>query len=688
MSQAVLTILGDGTGAVRAFGDVTAASRASARAVLADWRRVGAGVASTLSKMSTDEAREQAARVRTSQRAARAREQAEKGASAVARAEGTYRQSGAKTEADKAVEQAQRVEKAREKSEKAATAASMREASRRAAIDRQRTREAAENERARTRSVGARARGLREVGGVAFQFASTAHGMIQDARQTAARRETDLDSTFLQLVPQGADAAEIARMRATIRQYAHDQRMDPDALFEAVGAAQSAHNALGGATPALRAQALQQTLRDANFASVIDPRSPGGITRLGALLRGQGGVTPEIHDAILRQAAGISFQGSVETDAALQSGLPGLMRAISTNTANTPDAERGRVVQETIADFLAQVQTTAASGGAVTVSANRMGALRGSLTNAYRQDQIGRALANRVGTMTADQRAEFGSAFTRDRRGRYTMNADMAASPSAAARFFGHMFGNDANAARNFLGTHGGGGNRQLLRNNEAELLTSYFATGQNAAGQTVRQYDLVEELKRATVTAQQEQIMRQVRGGEDQLNLNREESDRERALTDNTSVMNRLSNAVSGWLARNPLAGAAISAGGTVAGGSMASSALSAAGGTALGGAAVNATAASAQVVGSLAVGVAVGEGIMHGARAGASRLHGRDVDAAYGSGHSDSIFSPGMLGQFVDAIREGIMGAEVRVATGPVAPEVHAVGNKAREPGRVPRP
>lgn len=403
-------------------------------------------------------------------------------------------------------------------------------------------------------------RALGEMGRGGAQVLNQAHAAYQGARGTAASQETELNTIAIQT---GAGAEEAAQMRATVRAYIREHHMDADSVIGSLSGAQSRFNALGADTAGGRQAALHQTLEDVRFASNIDPTNVGAIPAFSAMLRQQG-VGGETRSAILRAATGISFAGSVETDDALRSGLPGMLRSLSATLSSTPEGQREQVTQTVVADFLAQLQTVAATGGAVTPTANRIGNLRTFLATPYRQDQLGQALAHR--TMTPAQRAEFDQTFRRGRDGKYTMDAAAVNSPSRTAAFFGHLFNNDATAVSSFLGAHGGGGNQQLMNRPEVGLLTSYFAMGQDAQGRSMRQYDAVNSLARQTISPERVAEIERIRSGEDRNNLNDNVNSNAAALTGNTGQLKRLSDELASFQARNPLVSAALPALGTVA--------------------------------------------------------------------------------------------------------------------------
>lgn len=521
MARVLLTIETDATSVRRTFGEIREESRALSSAIRGDFQRLAEVLAEPFRKMRREVAGAMAAIRREEERATQAAEGGARRRTTIAQGEASYRQSAAK---DTAREHA--------RGEENATAATTRESRRRIHQAEQEARRViAEAKRAneqRAQRVGAIAGAT---GQAALSFAGGAHEQIQRVRRSAAQRETALNNTLIQLVPSGASADEVASLRNSIMQQIRGARLDPDAVIPAIGQAQSFANALGGDTAAQRRANMESTMNDVRFASNIDPNDIGGLVRLGALARARGMNTNDRSD-LLRSFAGIGFQGSVETDESITRGLPGLMEAWSSGTAGLTDpAEVSRRRLEIARDFAAQVQAQAASGRTVTVSANRANTVRNALGNEYRQDQLGQAYAARRSTMTDAQRAAFDEAFTRGNDGKYRMNASVRDTASNAARFFGIMHNNDAGAMRNFLGTHGGGGARQLMMLPDVAALASYFATTTNGAGQQVRQYDYVNELSRSMITPEHERTIADVRNAEESRKLNAEDNANDKAL-------------------------------------------------------------------------------------------------------------------------------------------------------------
>lgn len=389
-------------------------------------------------------------------------------------------------------------------------------------------------------------------------IASGAHGEIQAARQTVADRTSAINTSLVQRgTSETENAADNARIQARLRRVATG--VPVDTAIEAIAGAQGFANALGGDSAAERARNIDATLSDVELAGAIDPTNVGGIVNMGAILRrrvqGSGPAVDALRGSILRGAVGTSFEGSVETDQMVTAGLPGLLRAISSGTANArTDTERNQLTAEIAQDFFAQLQAQAAGGRTVGVAANRTNTVRDALSNATRQNRMGLALAETARTGTPEQRAAFAAAFTKGADGQYTMNADVRDTPSNAARFFGTMFNNDAGALRNAMGANGLGGARQLMNAPDVDAIASYFGMTTASNGSQMREYDHVDELKGASLSPEQEAAMRHTRATEDRTRLLREAEARIAAQDPNaTGAAGRLSNAAHTFANEHP---------------------------------------------------------------------------------------------------------------------------------------
>lgn len=536
MARAVLALEGDPAQLRSVFAGLRQDARSASNAVSADFKRLGDDAEKASQKMADAWARQRDRFIEAERAATAAVVDGVQHRKGVIDQEAGYRTNALRIPREDAARTEEAITTVVERGSRRRIAAYEREAAaRRKAFER----------------TGAEAAGrtFDAVAGATGQLVSEAGGV----RRSLAERETSINNALVQLAPQGATAAEMTSTNRFIQDEIRRRNLAPDATIEAINRAQSFANALGGATPRARRDALMSTLGDVELASNIDPRNTAGLVNFGAMLR-QRGVAEPVRQQMLRSAVGISFAGSVETADVLRGGLGGLLRSVSSATANAPASQRDQITRDVTADFLAQLQTVAQSGGTVTPTANRVNTLRTVLSNADTQNRLGQALAGR--TMTDEQRALFSGAFRRGRDGKYTLGSEFVNSPSEAARLFGGLFGNDPTATANFLGVRGGGGNRQLLNRPEVGLLTSYFGMTQDSTGRDVRQYELVNELKRTTLTPAQEAQIAEVRRGELSAEERRREEERRRRVGPST-VWGRLSNAVDSFSAEHPFAAA-----------------------------------------------------------------------------------------------------------------------------------
>lgn len=514
----------------------------------------------------------------------------------------------------------------------------------------------------RRRSVAAGAVVSRFTSG-AVGVGSSLHSQIQDARQRAARIETSLNTTLLQT---GASNSEIVSLRDQAMSYGRANHFSHEQMAATVGEVQTRFSALADRTPEGRRRAMQQTLQDMRFARLIDPENPGGLVNLSSMLR-QRGVGDSARENILRRATGIGFGGSVEVQEMIARGLPGVLRDIATRTSNATPGQRDALTETAITDYFANIQGAAASGQSVTWSSNRLTALPVAFASSDRQHRIGEALSRR--RMTDEQRAEFNQTFRRNRNGQYEMQESVRNSPSALAAFFGHQFNNSPLALSAFMGVGGGGGRRQLLNAPDVRLLNSYFGTQVDANGNTVRGYEAVNTLAQQTITPEQIAQFEALRASEDSTKIADEENARQAALSDNTNAINRLSNALAGFAANNPMLSAAVAAGGASALPAIAGGAITAAGtSSAAGGLAGVAGAGLAGVAGAAALVLGAGAAGAYGVGEELNRrIEGREIGRNADGSAQDrarSIFEGSTWSDLVQELRglPGAIGSAIR--------------------------
>ena len=526
----------------------------------------------------------------------------------------------------------------------------------------------------------------REAGGQVVnalgQAATGTHERVQAARLTAAERTSAINTALVQRgTSQTENAADNAMIQARLREVRTG--VSPEIAIAAIASAQTAANALGGDNRAARRAGIEATLGDVELAGAIDPTNVTGIVNMGAILRRRVS-DPAMRQRILRGAVGTALEGSVETDQMVTQGLPGLLGAISSGTANAAPADRDRITAEIAQDFFAQLQAQAAGGRTVGVSANRTNTVRTALSNVPRQNRMGLALAETARTGTPEQQAAFAAAFTKGADGQYTMNADVRDTPSNAARFFGTMFNNDAGALRNAMGANGLGGARQLMNVPDVDAIASYLSMT-NVGGVEMREYDAVERLKRASLTPEQEATMRATRAGEDRTRLMREQ---EAAAADarRPGFLTRASDALTSFATANPLT--------AMLGGGVATTLL-AAGAKSLGGMALSALGAGPAALAALAVGTGTGLGFYGDAKAAGSGVDaqgnrlstGERATRGVAATVAESLFSGAAI---IPLFRELISAVE-RIGTAPVtatvSPHDAAHAASANPPAGAPR-
>ena len=716
MSGITLTILGDAAGVKRAFGQVVTAQRSANAALSAEDRAVNerrrkgydadAAAAAKAEKEKTKAAaREAMERRRTEERADREKkkiadravrdaDRAEKEKTKAAEREGKLRARLAAQETRAWESEANERIRSQERAEQRVTRDAERYLRQRKRMRERDAREREANRRAEDQLLTTRVGGVVGVGGAMVgagaMYAQGAHGMIQGARQTVAMRERSIDNALVQLAGSpGVNAEELRGLRAQIMGGIQARHLNPEAAIEAINAAQSFSNILGGDTREARRANANAALEDVSYAAAINPNNMTGTVKFGGMLRQRLAHTPQgeaLRQRIMRSVTGIAFTGSVEEEDALRGGLPALLAAINTQTATARPEDADRITADVVTDFMANLEVASMSGGTSRLNANRSTALRTTFNNNNKVGEIGAALARRQ--MTDEQRATFNRTWTRDAQGHYALTGNLAQSGAGIASAILPLFGNDPTAVANFMGPGGGGGRHQLLTRPEVGLLNSYAGTVQNAAGQRVRQYQYVEEMKRQTLTPESERVIRELRSGEQAQTL-QDENEATLATLTRDGAQQRVSNAVTGIAARNPLGmlglSAALPALGGVANGIGAIAGLVGLKATALGGTALAAATAGgaalmaantgrtvdgrevstmgrllrggAMLGGALAAPFTAGMSLVPGMLMGARDVAGVGANAARGTGLLDSLVSalPQSIGNAVaESIRK----------------------------------
>ncbi len=574
MARATLEIDGDTSGLVAAFGAAeTAAKKAeaaakrtggvyreNARTMVAAERQVVAEAQRSVAAHSRAEQQ----KIRAARMGADARKRAEQEATRVAQEEARKRGLSAEQEARTRQNALERYTRIYEQEERRQTQIAEREARKRQQEFRK-----AQQEQRRGDAVAGRIVG--QVAHAGMQFAGGAHNVVQDARRQRAMSQRMIAQAVMGADGTAADIQDTQRRAAT---FVQQTGIGMDVVAEALAIGQQRGSALQPGEGQSRATMLDEvfnTIREANATNTNAGQLVAARGRLAGLgLRGDA-----LKDA-LRFAVRAADLGSVEVDQIIQQGLPGASRLMATRTAALGPGASNELRQATaLAAFRESValqEITAGEGNAPRNMANTLANLQTFLRTPRRQEAI---LTN---IQTAEEQANINNPAGRARRDALralreslfevdptrtggAMRMKAGTTPLELAARMTQATGGDANAAMALL-AGGGHGNAQSLLSNMRGVLE--FLGRSNVTGRTGG--ERVTEMMTASAVTDAEVTARERIVENDQLaQMTRAQEAGIDALTDNTNALVDLSNKFADWSARNPLASAAGSAGGSL---------------------------------------------------------------------------------------------------------------------------
>ena len=531
--------------------------------------------------------------------------------------------------------------------------------------ERQLTREQQQEQRRRASSWSNRAS---QGASMAMGVGSTLHSQIQDARRTRAQIQRTAGLAFYQAGARTPE--EIQRRMQQASAFAQDSGMSMEELLSAANAAQTEFSSLQGNTEGERADRFRQLLETARLGRDTG-NNPAEFTRLQGMLA-QSGFDPAMQRQALLFTAGAAQRGAVEAGSLTREAMGAIMRRMSDASgalgANATTDQRRQAALGAFQEQVAELQVFRGTGFSVRRSGEALSNLQESLRNSSRQDKIlqnirtrreeARDPAERAALTTLEQQL-----FERDptRRGDARRLRAGMQNPLGFVAAMSQAFGGNATAVTNLLSGTGAGNPMSLLLNQRG-LLGALVA--RNAEGRTGAQR--VMELMNPDVALTEEAV----RGGAAVFNndplsqFNREENARMSALTDNTSALVRLSNALAGFQANNPMLSTALGTGAAalipgaasaLGAGAAASSAAGGLGGVAAAGG--GAMAASALgVVAALGAGVGAGDLLNQYVEAGNIGRNANGTEQDQTRSVLDFFSSSGQstLGAFVQELRE----------------------------------
>lgn len=581
MARAVLEIDGDTSGLLAALGAAESAAKKAEDAAKRTGRAyrdsAREGVAAERA-LANEANRAVAAHVRAEQqklRAARmgadARKRAEQEATRIAQDEARKRGLSAEQEARVKQNALERYTRLYEAEERRQTVAAEREARKRQQAFQQWRRGIEQGSRELNQTAGraaeAVARGASEAGG----FAGTAIGMIRDARQ--ARAQSDRALGFA-IRGAGGSAEDVAAARTRARQFAAQTGISYEDVTAALVTGQERGSTLEVGEGQTRAGVLESALgviRMANAENIDPGELLAARGRLGAA-----GLQGAALDEAIRMTIGAAQRGSVEVGQIIGEGLPGASQLMGQRVeALGPGASqeaRQRAALDAYRESVALQEVAASTGRRAGNTANVLAAVNNALSNPRRQEQVLTNITTAaeqanvndpVGRRRRDALLRFrDEMFERDptREGN-AMRLRAGVSPLLFSARLAAITGSGSTAANILAGT--GHGNPQSFQANWRDLVA--FLGGRTATGQTGGQR--VEEMMGATVGADTLAEHQRAVEGDDLANFNRLEETRLNSLTTNTESINRLTDRIDAFNARNPLA----AAGGVAAGGAVA---------------------------------------------------------------------------------------------------------------------
>lgn len=596
MARAVFNLTADSSSVVAALNALPGAARRAATLMRAELRSAFRYADKGAKEMQAEVAKSYAEAAAAARRYSDEVKRAEQRHTAVAKSEGGYRTNARKSEADEAIRQEQRI-----------TTNTEREARRRQNIARHAAREMARN-------------AISRVGGAAFSFGQTAHGAIQGARQSMAGGERALGNAVFQA---GGNREEVVARMAQVRAASMRTGMSVDEIAQAALATQTEFSSLSGANAGDRSRRFEDFLRTVEFAGSTG-NNAGETARLQGMLA-QSGFNSDMQGTLMRFAAGAAQSGAIELGGLTREGLGSIMRRMADASgalgAGATQQQREAAMAGAFRQQVAAMEVFRGQGQTARNAGNALAAMQGALRDPSRQDKILGNITNaEASTTDPARRARFAALraqlFEADptRRGKSRLRAQFT-DPMQLQAALAQSLGNDPTATANLLAGGGHGNPQSLLANQRIllGLLTSQDANGRSAASRVLA-------LQNSTITQEDVNRGAGIFGADTQSQLNREETARNAALTDNTSALVRLSNAIAGFAAQNPLlaaaaggVGANLAGAGLVRAGGAAASSLT---GTAVaaGGGAVGAGLTAGAVLAGGAAGVVGGDLLYRG--------------------------------------------------------------------------
>lgn len=698
MARATLLLDVDTTPARSALGDLRGSARSAQASLTAEARkgerereRVMREEGRAAQRAAADASR---ARVKAERDSTRAAQQAERERTRNAEKSAADRLRIERDETRKKDRESREATRNADRAEKERTKSAERESAKRVRADERETRQRLALATRRARELGGRiASGAGTAARAVYGGAVAMHGQFQDARERRASGERTLGNAVRNANP-NATRQEQNAARDAVRQFVHDTGMNFGDVSNALMEGQAHGSSLqaeGGETTADALRRSLATIREANAEGADPGQYLAARGRLAA-----NGLSGDALKTAMRFSLAAAQAGQVEVDQIIGAGLPGASRLMNARVAALGPGASVEAQQQARLDAWRESVSTqevlAASGGSAGHTSSTLASLQNFINTPRRQEM---ALTNikaaeaQVNTATPEGRARAAqlrslyegdnALFERDptRTGNAMRLRGGVSTAEFATRVTTATGGNAQMGANIFAG--GGHGNAQALLSNMRNLM-AVIGGEQGQRIQTMMQGSGVTD---AQIANHQRDVE-----GDSLSTLTRAQEQRDNALTDNTSRLKNLSDAIHDWQVRNPIAKTALdSAGGVVGsiGGAFALQAVKNTAAKAILPGAVNAATGGAAAAGASALPVAGAVLATAGAAALSLRtaitgtdLSGREVgglrraEAAAGT-----ILTPlavGEIGQQIGAFIVNSLRSQPLTAEVPIAADIHA--------------
>lgn len=532
----------------------SAEERREANRTAAEAKRNAAETARAAAKAESEKTkaakREAAERKRAADDERRAANRAESEKTKAAKREAAERKREVDREARDKKAAAERAQRDAERSERRQTEVARREAQRRA--DDRRRHHAQHFGRARDTFAG----GVR----MGHAAATDIVGQAREARQRVAGGERSVGNAVFQA---GGDRAESAARRSEVLALSQRTGLSFEEISSAMLAAQTEFSSLGerGMSRSQRDDRFRDFSRTIEFAASTG-NNAGETARLQGMLS-QSGFGSDMQDTLMRFAAGASQAGAIELGGLTREGMGSIMRRMADatgalGTGATP-AQREAAMAAAFRQQVAAMEVFRGQGQTARNAGNALASMQTALRDPARQDKIlGNITSAESATTDPARRAQLAALRTQmfeadpTRRGAQRLRAQFT-DPAQFQAALSRAVGNDPTAAANLL-AGGGMGNPQSLLSNQRLLLS--LMTAQDATGKSGS--DRILALQNATLSREDVQRGANIFTNDTQAQLNREETARLKALTDNNNRLVQLAASLDRFRAENAMSAAA----------------------------------------------------------------------------------------------------------------------------------